>query len=192
MIWKISLHHDFSRSVPASGASCDLGQQLESALGRAEIRKAESHVRPHHAHQRDPMNVVALGDHLRTDQQIEFAFIERIQRAFEVFTAAHRVAIQTSDARLRKHPVQQLFELFRTCAQEIDILAAAMDARLGHRGGESAVVAFHAVRALVMRHRNRAVLALQRLAAGAAQRHRRISPPVEQHHDLLFAFEPLA
>ena len=55
-----------------------------------------------------------------------------------------------------------------------------------------AIVANHFVLALVMRHRDGAVLALQRLAAGAAQHHRRISAPVEQHHDLLFMFQPLA
>jgi len=39
-------------------------------------------------------------------------------------------------------------------------------------------------------HGDGAVLALHVLAAGAAQHHGGVSAPVEQHHDLLFAFEP--
>ncbi len=42
---------------------------------------------------------------------------------------------------------------------------------------------------LVMRKRDGAVLALQRLAAGAAEHDRRIAAAVEQHHHLFFALE---
>ena len=56
----------------------------------------------------------------------------------------------------------------------------------------STIVAFHLALALVVRHRNGTVLALQRLAASATQHHRRISAPVEQHHHLLFFLQPLA
>ena len=45
--------------------------------------------------------------------------------------------------------------------------------------------------ALVMSEGNGAVLALQSLAAGAAQHHGRISAAIEQDHDLLFAVEAL-
>ena len=168
------------------GTSRDLSQQLERALRRAKIRKSQSHIGAHHADQRDSVNVVPLGDHLRADQQIEFTFIERIQRALEIFAAAHRVAVQASDARLGKHAVQQLFQFFRTGAEKIYILAAAVDAGFRHRRGVAAIVAFHAARALVMGHGDGAVLALQRLAASPAQHHGRISPAIQQNHDLLF------
>ena len=115
--------------------------------------------------------------------------MRRVQGALEIFVAAHRVAIEARDARLRKHAVQQLFQLFGTGAEKIDVLAAAVDAGFGHGRGVSAVVAVHLVLALVMGQRDGAVLAFELFAAGAAQDDRRISAAVEQDHDLLFALE---
>ena len=47
-----------------------------------------------------------LGDHLRANQHVERAFIERVERVLEIVPSADRVAVEPSDARLRKHPVQ--------------------------------------------------------------------------------------
>ena len=55
----------------------------------------------------------------------------------------------------------------------------------------AAIVAFHFVLALVMSHRHGAILALQGLAAGAAQHHGRISAAIEEDHDLLFFLQAL-
>ena len=137
------------------------------------------------------MNVVAFGNHLRTYQQIEFAFIKRTECSLKVLTSAYRVAIQTSDARLRKHSVQPLLQLLRTGAEEIYILAPAMSACFRDRRGVTAVVAFHPSRALVVRHCDGTIFALQRLAAGAAQHHGRISTAVQQDHHLFLALQPL-
>jgi hypothetical protein len=106
VVGKIGLQHDLSGSLTTPRSSFHLGQQLKRALGRAKIRKTECHVGANHADQCHTVNVVALGDHLRTHQQIEFAFVESVEGAFEVFAAAHRVAIKTPDARLGKHSVQ--------------------------------------------------------------------------------------
>src|SRR4051794_32814561 len=122
VIREISLQYDFTWSVAATGPSFDLGQQLESSFGRPKVRKAESHVGSHHANQCDSVNIVALGDHLRAHQHIEFAFIESVQCTLEVLAAADGVAIETSNARLRKHSMQQLFKLFRARAEKIYVL----------------------------------------------------------------------
>ena len=76
VILKISLQHDFAGRLAASGASGNLGEELEGALGGAEVGEAESDVGTDDADQRDAVNVVALGDHLRADEQIEFAFVQ--------------------------------------------------------------------------------------------------------------------
>src|SRR5207244_3618251 len=78
-------------------------------------------------------------------------------------------AAETADPRLRERCMQTLFHLLRSCAEKINVLAAARGAVLGDRLPISTVVALHAVRRFVKRHGDRAVLALQRLAAGAAQ-----------------------
>ncbi len=59
--------HD-PRHAAASRAPGHLREQLKGALGRAEIRHAQPHIRRHHAHQRDIGDVVPLGDHLRAHQ----------------------------------------------------------------------------------------------------------------------------
>jgi len=100
------LEYDFSRSLPAPGSAFHLGQQLKRALGCAKVREAQRHIGAHNTDERDSVNVVALGDHLRAHQQVEFAFVESVEGAFEIFAAAHRVAIETPDARLREHSVQ--------------------------------------------------------------------------------------
>ena len=66
---------------------------MERAFARAKIRLMQRHVRVNDAHQRDIGNVVPLGDHLGADQQIKFAFIERIQRPLKIFVAANRIPI---------------------------------------------------------------------------------------------------
>ena len=57
------------------------------------------------------MNVVALGDHLRAYEQIDFACIHAGESALEIFAAADGVAIQSPNAGLGKQAMQQFFEL---------------------------------------------------------------------------------
>ena len=97
--------------VATPGAAGDLGEQLEGALGGAEVGQAEREIGADHAHQRDAVHVVALGDHLGADQQVDFAGLERAQHALEVGVAAHRVAVHASDARGGKRGVQEVFQL---------------------------------------------------------------------------------
>src|SRR5437762_2573444 len=84
VLGEVSLQHDFARDFSTSGPSSDLGEQLKRPLGRAEVWHTESHICAHYAHERYPMNIVALGDHLSTDQQIKLAGVQRIQRAFKI------------------------------------------------------------------------------------------------------------
>src|ERR1700677_2313837 len=125
MVLKISLQNYFTGRLAAAGTAGDLREQLKGALGGAEVRQSQGAVGTDHADQGDAVNVVPLGDHLRAHQQIEFTFIERGKRALEVFVAANRVAIKTRDARLRKHAVQQFFQLLRAGTEKINVLAAA-------------------------------------------------------------------
>ena len=111
VILEISLQNDFAGSLAASGASGDLGEELEGALGGAEVGQAECGVGSDHSHERHSVNVMAFGDHLGADEQVEFAFVQGVQRALEIFVAANGVAVEAGDARLREHAVQQLFEL---------------------------------------------------------------------------------
>ena len=98
-------------------------------------------VATHHAHQRDAVNVVALGDHLRAHQQIDFARVQARQQAFQIVAPAHRVAVHAPDARAGKNLRQPLFALLRTGAEVVEMLAVALGAPRRHDALEAAVVA---------------------------------------------------
>ena len=51
-----------------------LGQKLESALAGVILRKKEAEVRGHHSHESDLWKVVAFGDHLGADENIQPLF----------------------------------------------------------------------------------------------------------------------
>src|SRR6185437_8425648 len=84
VIGEKGLQNYFSRDLATPGATRNLSQQLKSAFRCAEVGKAERHIRANNSNQRDAVDVVAFGDHLRADQEIEFAVAERMQGALEV------------------------------------------------------------------------------------------------------------
>ena len=135
---------------PARPATCVSSWNVRSAARKSGRPSAV--IGSDDSDQRHAVNVVALGDHLRAHQHVEFAFVERVQGTLEVFATANGVAIEATDARLREHAVQQFFQLLRSGADEIHVLAAAVRAFLWHWRDEAAVVAFHLVLAFVMRH----------------------------------------
>ena len=52
------------------------------------------------------MSVVAFRDHLCPDQDVEFAFVERVESSFEILMAAYGIAVEAANACLRKDSVQ--------------------------------------------------------------------------------------
>src|SRR5579862_5515625 len=128
VILKIRLQNHFSRRLPASGSAGNLRQQLKGALGRAEIGKAQCTVGANHTNQRDAVNVVALCNHLRADENIELTFIQRVERALEILMPADGVAIEPRNARLREDAVQEFFQLLGAGAEKIHVLTAAVNA----------------------------------------------------------------
>ena len=50
----------------------------------------------------DAVDVVALGDHLRADEEIDFAGVKAGEQALEIVAAANGVAIHAADARAGK------------------------------------------------------------------------------------------
>ena len=85
-----------------------------------------------HADQRDALEVVPLGDHLRADQNIDAAGGERAQNLLEGALAARGVAIEARDARIGKQRAQRLLELLGARADEIDVLGGAFRAGARH------------------------------------------------------------
>ncbi len=184
---KIRLQDHAAGRRAAAGASRDLRDELERSLGGAEVREAEREVGAHDPDERDAVHVVAFGDHLRADQNVELARMQLRKHAFKIVPAADGIAIEPRDARLRKHGVQQLFQPLRARPEELDVVAAALRARLRDARRESAVMAFQPLLALMQRHADGTVAAFDGGAAGATEHHRRIAAAIEQHHRLLAA-----
>ena len=98
----IGLDENFAGEFAASGASGNLREQLEGAFGGAKIRAAQREIGGDHADQRDALEIVAFGDHLRADQNVDFAVRECAEHLLVFALGADRVAIEARDARLRE------------------------------------------------------------------------------------------
>jgi hypothetical protein len=106
VVGRKSLQNNFAGRLAATSATGNLREQLKRALGGAKIGKAERGVGSDDSNEGDTVNVMTFGDHLRADEDIEFALIERVESAFEIFASAHGIAIEASDAGLREHAVK--------------------------------------------------------------------------------------
>ena len=83
----------------APGAAAGLHEQREQALRRAEVAAEEGTVRVHGRHQRHATEVVALGHHLRADEDVDVAGMDGTQARFERALGAGAVGVDARDAR---------------------------------------------------------------------------------------------
>ena len=176
--------------VAAAGAAGDLLDLLEAALGGAKIAAGEAEVGIDHADQRQVGEVIALGDQLRADHDVDRA---RLHRADELGGAQRRPDGVGRDDR-RPRFGEQLGDLVgdpldaRTAGDQA-VLLAAFGAGLGRRHDMPAMVAGEAVHQPVLDHPGGAVGALEAVAAVAAQGQRREAAAVEEQQRLLAALE---
>ena len=70
MIRRAGLHQHFAGLLAAAGPSRHLHQELEGALGGAEVGQVQGHVGVEHADERDVRKIEALGDHLRAEEHV--------------------------------------------------------------------------------------------------------------------------
>src|SRR5579883_1315529 len=117
-------------------------------------------VASHNTYQRDAVNVVPLGNHLRTDQQIDLPGVQPHQQAFEIMPSSHCVAVHASNAR----------------AEKIEVLAFALRTNPRYGPFVTAIVTFQPLphmrsriftNRLVISERQSAILALQLVSAGS-------------------------
>src|SRR5258708_33559865 len=134
-----------------AGAPGGLRKELEGPPGGAKFGHAEPDVRRYHSDQRDVGNVVAFGDHLGAHQDVELALAEAVEDLFIVALARNGVAVHARDAGGWEVLVQLVFDLLRSDADELQILALALGADTGHSRGIVAVVAQHAAVAAMIR-----------------------------------------
>src|SRR5258707_8395134 len=128
---------------------------------------------------------MALCQHLRADQQIQFALIEIKQSFFELVPARLGVAIDSSDAQGGKAFAQEFFDLLSALADVINVLAGASGTLRGRALMVIAIVANQNAIGLMIGERHVAVRTVDRLAARATKNETRIAAPIQKDDRLL-------
>ena len=110
----------------APGAAGDLVEQLEGALGGAQVAAAEAEIGVDHADQREVGEVVALGDDLGAEQDVDGVGLHRLdQRGRRAWTSAGVSLVITATPRLG----QELAPAPRPAARPPARTRSAADAR---------------------------------------------------------------
>ena len=103
------------------------------------------------------MKVVSFREHLRADQQIDFAPPEIKQSLFKLMASRFSVAIDPTDSQTRKAPAQNFFNLFGPFANVIDVLTGAVGTLRGRALAVIAVVTDQSAVAAMIGQRHVAV-----------------------------------
>ena len=93
------LHDDAAAARTPTRATRHLRQQLESALGRAEVRQVQGGVGVHHAHQGHPREIQPLGDHLGAEQDVHVPAVDGREDALVRTLAAGGIEVHARHAR---------------------------------------------------------------------------------------------
>ena len=101
VLGKVGLDDDASRTFAAAGAARELRQHRVGALDRAEVGKAEVAVGGEHRGQPDAGEVMALGHHLRADQDPRASVGEALEHRGGAADPAGGVAIENVDGDVR-------------------------------------------------------------------------------------------
>ncbi len=178
-------------AIASPGPARDLHEDLERALGRAKVGHRERRVGVDDTDQRDARQIVSLGHHLRSDQDVHLARAHALEHRLGLGTRRD-VAVEPRDACLGKRLSDGVFELLGAEPLEEQRLAPALGTGVGHRRREIAIVATEPALALAMeRQRDRAELAPRDRAARRADDTRREAAPVQKEDRLLLRFERL-
>ena len=93
--------------------------QLESAFGRAEVRHPQEEVCPQDAHQRHIVDIVSLGHHLSSHENLRRARFEVPPQGIVSRRGADRLAVHSGDPSRRKPLGKRLLDLFGTLSEEL-------------------------------------------------------------------------
>ena len=99
MIGLVGLQDHLAGGVGSPRAARDLGEQLEGALRGAKVREGEALVGERDADERHGGNVVPLGDHLSTHQDVDLSSSQAIEHRLHALTGS-RVTVEPGDTRL--------------------------------------------------------------------------------------------
>ena len=102
----MALDQYLAGKTSSAGSSGNLQENLSEALAAAEIGSEETLVRAENPDERHTWKIVSLGQHLGTYQDLCLAPLDVSQYGFQASFSRSGVAIEPSDARLRKQCTQ--------------------------------------------------------------------------------------
>ncbi len=178
MIRVFGLDQHLALQLGPPGPPRHLHQLGEQAFRRPPVGGEQRGIGAQHADQRQFGEIVALGQHLRADQDVRLAAMDAFEHRFPLLAAFDRVTVHTQDARLREPRLQPYFKALRAAAEGMNILVAASRAGFRHAALESAVMAAQAAIGQVEDEIGGAALAARHPAAGRAGQHRRIAAAI--------------
>ena len=111
------------------------------SFGGTEVRQAEAKVGRDDPDQRDAGKIVALGDHLRADEQVQLAPAEPPQHVLHRPAALNRVAVDAPGANRREQPLDLRLHAIRPEAELLQVWRCALHAGSGHAHRVVAVMA---------------------------------------------------
>src|SRR5699024_2512657 len=113
-------------TLGSTGSAGDLNHKLRQALRRPKVRAQQSLVGIDDGHQAHVRQMVALGQHLRADQNAAIAAVDAFQQAGHRSLAASAVTIDADDAVFRETCFQFLLQPLRPLADGAQFIAAAV------------------------------------------------------------------
>ena len=134
---------------------------------------------------------MALGDHLRSNQNVVFTIAECIENLFAGAHVLGGVAVHANHLRIRNPFGDFFFQHLDGAAHKLVGFGAAGATRCVHRVKGGAVVAHERAVLLVVHQRNVAMLAVKRFAAFGTHAHLRKTAAIHEDDRLVTAFNAI-
>jgi hypothetical protein len=123
---RVGLHIDLALHIATAGAPGDLSEQLECPLTAAKVRQMKPHIRIHDANECHIWEMQAFCDHLRADEDVDFASPEGVQRIPERVFARDGIRVEALHHGLREECAHEFLHFFRAGAGVFDARVGAL------------------------------------------------------------------
>ncbi|VVN09466.1 hypothetical protein PS623_03714 [Pseudomonas fluorescens] len=192
VLGQVGLHDDLARLFGAPGAAGDLHDQLGHALAGAEVAREQPAIGIEDRHQGNSRKMVALGEHLRADEDARLAALDGGEQVVHGVFARCAVAVHAQYREVREQYFQALFGALGAGTHWAQVDMRALGAAQRQALVIAAVVAAQHAGTLVHGHACIAARAARHPATVVAQQCRGKTAPVEEYQHLLAGFEGLA
>ena len=161
-------------------------QQLPGPLPRPEVAARQAEVRVNHTNQGQMREMMALGDDLGADQQIDLPPRHRTDDLRRCRRSGDQITGHQGDTGIGEDGLcllRQTFHARAACLETVRITTLGTDSGAPYL--MAAMMALQPPEIAMLDQPGRAVRAFDTMAAGIAERQRRITPPVQEQQGLL-------